>query len=393
MSQFRTPRRRSKRNLDERRRSEADIKYRHYVRPYGNRGLHIVKSSVDGREFTVSGPGRTFQPGTVVPTGSNTGTQGEFIVTDPPPGRRGAGNYAPTTITKRACPQSLTGRSYIGITDSGTTDIVQAWKYLDGTPLSLLDTASLPASLQTSGDLREHWELVTPAKIAFIAKDTSGDYTVAIWSIGGSVGTSSFSTGDPLSKLFYTNGALWTTKEEFGGEQYTVQRMNPVIGAGVTEVADISASTIAGTDLVIIAGVPWIRSNTLSEPVGQDIRYCGDGVDNFGPFLQDLIGETWGGHPLDAGVSIIGGTTAILVAGDQKETELWPGGWGGFGAFIGKLRMPLSTKQEYMCDSITATKQFIRLPIKDYSGIADGNCPAPALPISAVPDFQALLPL
>ena len=162
MSQFRTPGRRRQRELNERRRTEADIKYRHYVRPYGNRGLHVVKSAIDGKEYIVSGPGRTFAPGTVVPTGSNTGTQGEFIVTDPPPGRRGAGRYPPNTTTKRACPVCLKGREYIGITDSGATDILQAWSYLDGQPISLLDTATLPAELQSSGDDRLHWELITP---------------------------------------------------------------------------------------------------------------------------------------------------------------------------------------------------------------------------------------
>jgi hypothetical protein len=68
------------RSLNERRGTESDVKYRHYVRPLGNGGMHVVKDTIDGVQYTVSGPTRTFRPGAIVPTGSHTGNQGEFII-------------------------------------------------------------------------------------------------------------------------------------------------------------------------------------------------------------------------------------------------------------------------------------------------------------------------
>lgn len=81
-----------------RRREIADIKYRVYVGPYGNMGLHIVKNRVDGQEFVVAGPSTTFKPGQIVPIGSNTGHQGEIILVEPPPGRRGSSPPRPPII-------------------------------------------------------------------------------------------------------------------------------------------------------------------------------------------------------------------------------------------------------------------------------------------------------
>jgi hypothetical protein len=392
MSQFRTPRRRRERELNERRASEADIKHRHYVRPYGNRGLHVVKSAIDGEEYIVSGPGRTFQPGTVVPTGSNTGTQGETILTDPPPGRRGAGGFPPSTIVKRRCPVCLTGRKYIGITDSGSTDIVQAWDYTDGTPLTLLETATLPAKLQTSGDFRDHFELVTPTKIAFIARTTTNEDTVVIWNIGGSLGTGTFENNNFFGKLLYTLGALYFA-EEHSDSSLDIMRMLPFIGEGATKVADINvggASKIGNNDLVMIGGLPHIWSDDLDElPPAEDTRYCAAGSSQFGPVLQDFGSRASGGHHLGSGGSLVGHPIATLVDIDQREQRLWPTEWG---SFIGTLRLPLSTQQEYLSSTTTA---FTRLPIKDYSGVNGVTCPIPTLPIDAPigQPFKALLPL
>ena len=84
--------------LDKRATSEADINHRIYVRPLGNTGLHIVKSRPTGAEYQVSGPTRTFVPGQSVPTGRHTGTQGETILIEPPPGKRGPVRQATTTV-------------------------------------------------------------------------------------------------------------------------------------------------------------------------------------------------------------------------------------------------------------------------------------------------------
>lgn len=51
--------------------------------------MHVVRLLCNEEEIIVSGPKRTFAPGSIVPTGSHTGFPGEFILSEPPPGRRG----------------------------------------------------------------------------------------------------------------------------------------------------------------------------------------------------------------------------------------------------------------------------------------------------------------
>ena len=83
--------------LDQRQQREADINYRIYVNPLGDSGLHVVKNRREGVEFKVSGPKTTFRPDTIVPTGSHTGEQGEEILREAPPGRRGNLAAPPST--------------------------------------------------------------------------------------------------------------------------------------------------------------------------------------------------------------------------------------------------------------------------------------------------------
>ena len=80
---------RVQRNLNRRRFKEADIKDRSYVGPFGDTGLHRVKSRATSAVYVVSGPARTFRPDTQVPAGSHTATQGEVLLT-PMPAKRGA---------------------------------------------------------------------------------------------------------------------------------------------------------------------------------------------------------------------------------------------------------------------------------------------------------------
>jgi hypothetical protein len=393
MSQFRTRQRSIVRDLNERRRGEADIKYRHYVRPHGNRGLHVVKASVDGKEYIVSGPGRTFQPGTVVPTGSNTGTQGEFIVTDPPPGRRGAGNYAPNTITKRGCPVCLKGREYIGITDSGASDIVQAWKYLDGQPGELLDTATLPAELQSGGDERLYWELITPNKIAFVAQDTSNNDRVVIWNIGSTVGAQSHSSFDFKGKLIWTLGSIWYAIEE-GDADTEAYRVAAFIGEDHVSLGEIDVSgsqTLSTQDLAIINGQPYIWSDDLDAPV--NTAYCAVGDDDFGPAIPEITGgQSFGGYQLNSGETLVANGAVVLANADLRERSLWPAGWGA--SFFGKLKLSLGTKSEYSLFDFN-NQRATRLLIKDYSGIDTNNCLVPTFDVvkPGAYSVQALLPL
>src|SRR6185436_1408778 len=81
-------------NLDARRIREADVTDRRYVFPHGDRGLHDVELECNGAVVTVSGPGRTFAPGSQVRGGSHTGFPGWAIFVDAPPGKRGGSEFA-----------------------------------------------------------------------------------------------------------------------------------------------------------------------------------------------------------------------------------------------------------------------------------------------------------
>jgi len=103
--------------LNQRATREADVNHRIYVRPLGTTGLHIVKSRPDGAEYQVAGPSRTFVPGQFVPTGRHTNTQGETILIEPPPGKRGRAE-PPTTTTNPPLPVSTMTGGVISV--SGT---------------------------------------------------------------------------------------------------------------------------------------------------------------------------------------------------------------------------------------------------------------------------------
>lgn len=77
--------------LDRRRLNESDAQPRVIVRPGPTEGTQVVKRECNDQEFVVSSPpGRTWAPGSVVFTARYSGDQGESIIAEPPPGRRGA---------------------------------------------------------------------------------------------------------------------------------------------------------------------------------------------------------------------------------------------------------------------------------------------------------------
>lgn len=87
------------RSLDKRRDGESDVQPRIYLRPLGRSGLHVVRLECNEEEIIVSGS-RSFAPGTQVFTGRYSGRTGETILTEPPPGRRGASAF-PLQVVSR----------------------------------------------------------------------------------------------------------------------------------------------------------------------------------------------------------------------------------------------------------------------------------------------------
>lgn len=88
-----------RRSLDRRRDAESDVQPRTYLRPVGRTGLHVVRLECNEEEIVVSGA-RAFKPGTTVQTGRYSGRPGEVILTEPPPGRRGASAF-PRDVVRR----------------------------------------------------------------------------------------------------------------------------------------------------------------------------------------------------------------------------------------------------------------------------------------------------
>jgi hypothetical protein len=82
--------------LDRRKDEEADIIWARYVRPYGDRGLHVVQLLSNDQEIEVGAAAGdlTFQKGAIVALGNSSGDGHYFIISEPPAGRRGAGGFS-----------------------------------------------------------------------------------------------------------------------------------------------------------------------------------------------------------------------------------------------------------------------------------------------------------
>lgn len=78
--------------------SEADVVEGDYVAPDGGRGQHTVHPPGHPEiPYNVTGPRRTFAPGTRVVIGAIFGSDRRIILNDPPPGRRGGSLYGADT--------------------------------------------------------------------------------------------------------------------------------------------------------------------------------------------------------------------------------------------------------------------------------------------------------
>lgn len=126
-------RRRSLRGvLDSRDKSTADIRGVKFAFPYGAGGA-IVTNLSGGQAYYVANPtGKTFKEGTVVPAGSYSGAQKDFLITGPPAARAaGVGGVRRKVYRSGAAPTP----NFIGVAWSAPEDAV-AYYYVDGEPLS-----------------------------------------------------------------------------------------------------------------------------------------------------------------------------------------------------------------------------------------------------------------
>lgn len=123
MSSRRTFTRQLSRSLDDRRDTESDVQPRVYLRPIGRTGFHVVRRECNEEEIVVAGS-RTFAPGTQVQTGRFSGRPGEAIITEPPPGRRGASAF-PSTVVRREIDAFGIVSASPAVVDSGSTTVVR----------------------------------------------------------------------------------------------------------------------------------------------------------------------------------------------------------------------------------------------------------------------------
>lgn len=228
-----------RRALDRRRPTEADMRYRTYVRPAGA-GLHAVQDLHSGQQIVVASAAghRTFRPGARVPTGSHTGFPGEVILGLPPAEERGASRFgfAPGQSREFGPPAPVTA-SYVAILIADGSDLVARTYDVEGAALADLDLGAAiggalgqaaflrgatPGSLDgcavaflaLSGgipnDLRiidlEALQVVSPATTDRHALLSGGEWHVSVragtdgwwWEFGAANGTGA-SLNDPLS--------------------------------------------------------------------------------------------------------------------------------------------------------------------------------------------------
>lgn len=176
--------------LDQRRQSEADIRYEAiYIRPLG-RGIHLIKNICNDQEYKVSSlnGSATYTPGQVVVVGSHTGHPDEFIMGNPPAGKRGASLYPivrHSRIYRKApetCPVCLTGRNYLALFIDSATDTLWAYSYEDGDPQDLIATKAWTGDLPGE-NISNSQAFYHPLTNSVILRTNSRDHIVT-WDLG-----------------------------------------------------------------------------------------------------------------------------------------------------------------------------------------------------------------
>lgn len=136
------------------RETEADFRRAIYIQPLGG-NRHLVRNFCNDTVYRVtSRAGLTFTPGSEVVLGSNTGHPGEFIVSEPAGGQRGASAQGQVAVLRsfgitaevEADPCDLSyhlGHEYTAIGGNFSTGALAAWLYVDGDYASDLSTISL----------------------------------------------------------------------------------------------------------------------------------------------------------------------------------------------------------------------------------------------------------
>lgn len=231
--------RRDTRSVMERDRERtADIRPVIYLRPLG-RGQHLVLNQCNAQPYRVASlnPSVTFSPGSQVPAGSFTAHPGEFIMGEPPIGRKGGSlgatysiRVAPFTLTEDPPPAPpVLDNQMMGF--FGTGSDLHCWEYDDaGLYVGDVATATMAASVPVTGIvLRQrivHDEagsgLGTPILMYNTSSSTTGTSglrAIVVWDLANNQvylitptmpgGTSNWSVGPPFVPPGESGGYLY----------------------------------------------------------------------------------------------------------------------------------------------------------------------------------------
>lgn len=204
----------------------APVTLRQYVGPLGN-GWHLVRRDCNESPYEVSSStGATFREGETVAVVGESGMRGEIIIG---PAATATADYPTVSLalsisldipipeTASSCPTPITGKSYLGIRDDGSS--LYAYRYADGIYVETLGSYDYTAAGWAS--LANFQRVGTEADtVIFYGRKDGSDHVLA-WDIDGAATYELDTTTDDIG------GPIWTG----GGDIYFCRNFSD--GAGV----------------------------------------------------------------------------------------------------------------------------------------------------------------
>lgn len=254
------------RTLDALTEQRAPITLRQYVAPLGN-GWHLIRRDCNEASYEASSStGATFREGETVAVVGEAGLRGEIIIG---PAATATADYPtvalglnlsldiPAPAPANACPAAITGRSYLGIRDDGTT--LYAYRYTDGAYQETLGSYAYTAAGWSALASFQRVNTETEA-VVFYGRKAGSDHVLA-WDIDGAAVYELDTTSDHMG------GPIWTG----GTDVYFSVNFSDVDGVHITlhKVALYATGTVdlgatqQGTELLDATGFLFVPDAIL----------------------------------------------------------------------------------------------------------------------------------
>lgn len=255
--------------LEGNRQRTADTRWAQMVRSIGN-GLHLVKDFCNDQQYIVgSAQGSlSYRPGQVVALMSSTGTPGEVIVAQPPPGRAGASAF-PVALSTRSTrfvvtgppPAPIGGHSYLGLYLEEHPEVagiwrIRAWRYADGAFLSEVQVSQYQITLGAVGDARNWQRIHTLGDVVVCSTDDPSASSLAAYYYWSTAETTIRGTSTDGSFALTQGDAVWPGAGSFiyfHGSSPSLIQLHRLTFAQLT-----SGSTFGHGD-------SWIGANSLTD--------------------------------------------------------------------------------------------------------------------------------